>query len=168
MPQVVRNADVSVLVLDPNDPDVLGETQFVLSTLESWHVSRPAVLLGNKLDVPGSASNFSTVCEFFGQPFECVAASALTGEGLDAFRRACFHSLNVVRFYSKPPGRKADITVPFVLRKGETVADAAAHVHREIAEHLRFARLYRSADTHGIMVERTHAVEDGDILEFHV
>jgi ribosome-interacting GTPase 1 len=168
MPQVLRNANISILVVDPNDPDVLGETEFVLRTLESWHVARPSVLLGNKVDVPGAAANFSAVCEFFGEPFECVAASAATGDGLDAFRSACFGSLNVVRFYSKPPGRKADMGAPFVLRKGETVADAAAHVHREIAEHLRFARLYRSADTHGIMVERTHAVEDGDILEFHV
>ena len=35
------------------------------------------------------------------------------------------------------------------------------------AEHLRFARLFRPGDEHGIMVERTHAVEDLDILEFY-
>jgi ribosome-interacting GTPase 1 len=51
--------------------------------------------------------------------------------------------VDVVRFYSKPPGRKPDFSAPYVLRKGETVQDAAARVHRDFTEHLKFARLFR-------------------------
>jgi ribosome-interacting GTPase 1 len=80
-----------------------------------------------------------------------------------------FRDLNIVRFYSKPPGKKADLGTPFVLRRGETVQDAASHVHRDFREHLKYARLFRLSHDHdGLMVERTHVVEDGDILEFHV
>jgi len=52
--------------------------------------------------------------------------------------------------------------------RGATIADAAAHVHRDFAEHLKYARLFRKSHEHdGLMVERTHAVEDEDVLEFH-
>jgi ribosome-interacting GTPase 1 len=55
-----------------------------------------------------------------------------------------------------------------VLRRGSTVEDAAAHVHRDFAEYLQYARLFRRSHEHdGMMVERTHVVEDWDILEFH-
>ena len=58
--------------------------------------------------------------------------------------------------------------VPYVLRRGATVQDATAHVHRDFAERLKYARLFRKSGEHdGLMVERTHAVEDEDILEFH-
>jgi uncharacterized protein len=67
---------------------------------------------------------------------------------------ASFEALKLVRFYSKPPGKKADLEVPYVLRRGSTVEDAAAHVHRDFAEHLRYARLFRRPHEHdGVMVE---------------
>ncbi len=54
-------------------------------------------------------------------------------------------------------------------RSTATVQEAAAQVHRDFAEHLKYARLVRKSDEHdGLMVERTHPVEDEDILEFHM
>jgi ribosome-interacting GTPase 1 len=42
-------------------------------------------------------------------------------------------------------------------------------VHKDFAEKLKFARLYRlSGEPSGLMVDRTHVVEDKDILEFHI
>jgi hypothetical protein len=94
--------------------------------------------------------------------------SAVSSSGLGEFARALFEVLGLVRFYSKPPGKKPDLEVPYLLRRGSTVEDAAAHVHRDFAEHLKYARLFRMSEEHdGLMVERSHVVEDGDILEFH-
>jgi uncharacterized protein len=100
--------------------------------------------------------------------FRSIGVSALTSAGLGDFARVLFNALNVVRFYSKAPGAKADLEVPYVLPRGSSVEDAAGHVHRDFAEHFRYARLFRRSHLHdGLMVERTHVVEDGDILEFH-
>jgi uncharacterized protein len=169
MPQVVRAANVHVLVVDPNDPDVLGQIEFVLQSMAGWRLPAPRLMVGNKLDLPGAEENFAAVGSLYGERFRYIALSAATGTGLDAFAREAFAALDVVRFYSKPPGRKPDLDVPYIVRRGATVADAAAHVHRDFAEHLKYARLFRGPDGHGgLMVERTHAVEDEDILEFHV
>lgn len=167
LPQVVRTANAGVLVVDPNDPDVLGRADYALQTLEQWRCERPRIVVGNKLDLAGAADNFEVVREILGPGFAYIGVSALTGAGFRVFAKAAFDTLEVVRFYSKRPGHKPDMDIPYVLRRGETVQDAAAHVHREIASHLKMAKLYRSGDGHGLPVERSHAVEDGDILEFH-
>jgi ribosome-interacting GTPase 1 len=168
MSQVIRAAQISALIVDPNDPDVLGETEFVLQTLESWHLPSPNLLVGNKLDRNGATENFLAMQSLYGDRFRYVGVSAATCAGLEAFARELFRCLDVVRFYSKAPGRKPDLEVPYLLRRGATVQDAAAHAHRDFAEHLRYARLFRRSDEHhGLLVERVHAVEDEDILEFH-
>ena len=168
MPQLLRTIPLTALVVDVNAPDVLGEIEFVLCTLENWRVSRPKLLAGNKIDLEGGESNFAALCELCGEGMTAVGLSAAAGVGLDAFRAAAFKTLDVVRFYSKPPGKPADLAVPYTLKRGETVQNAAARVHRDFAEHLKYARLFRKSHNHdGRMVERTHLVEDEDILEFH-
>jgi ribosome-interacting GTPase 1 len=60
------------------------------------------------------------------------------------------------------------VTAPYVLKRGSTVLDAARHVHKDFAERLKLARLYRRDRLEeGLPVSRDHIVEDGDILEFH-
>jgi ribosome-interacting GTPase 1 len=168
MAQVIRAAQISVLIVDPNDPDVLGEIEFILQTLEDWHLPPPKLLAGNKLDRQAATENFIAVQSLYGGRFRYAGVSAATGAGLEAFAREVFHCLDLVRFYSKAPGKKPDLAIPYVLRRGATVQDAAAHVHRDFGEHLKYARLFRRSDEHhGLMVERTHAVEDEDVLEFH-
>ncbi len=168
LPQVVRPAQSCALVIDPNNPEVLGQVEFILTTLDGWRVPPPRLLVANKLDLPGAGENFRIVLELYGERFHCLGVSAAAGLGLGAFARAAFDALGIVRFYSKPPGKKPDLAAPYVLHRGATVQDAAAQVHRDFAEHLRYARLYRkSHEQDGMLVERMHLVEDGDILEFH-
>lgn len=168
LPQVIRTANVAALVVDPRDPDVLGEVEFILDSFDAWRIPKPKLLLGNKADDPAAGQDFAALQELCGAGMQCLAVSALTGVGQDRFARAAFEALDVVRFYSKPPGKKPDMDVPYVLRRGQTVQDAAARVHRDLAEHLRYARLFRAGGHHdGLMVERSHVVEDRDILEFH-
>lgn len=169
MPQVLRPADMSVLVVDASDPVALDEIDFISRTLEQWRVPLPRLMAANKSDLPGAAQDFTALQELYRDRYSCVAVSASTGAELDRFARAVFDMLGIVRVYTKAPGHKADMSAPFVLRRGQTVLDGARLVHRDFAEHLKFARLYRGSGGHdGSMVERTHVVEDGDVLEFHI
>jgi uncharacterized protein len=166
--QVIRNAEESVLVVDAADDDALGEIDFILAMVEDRKLKPPCFLLANKMDVPGASENYGALRELYGERFAYLAVSAETGKGLDAFRRAVFDALSLVRVYTKAPGKKTDTSSPFVLHRGQTVMDAARMVHKDFAEHLRYARLFRlDRDHDGMMVERTHVLEDEDILEFH-
>jgi hypothetical protein len=101
-----------------------------------------------------------------GNRLTILPVSAEAGTGLDTLREAGFRLLDVIRIYSKPPGKKADFTAPFILNRGATVVDAAEAVHKDFVEKLKYARLWNRAHQ-GQMVGRDHILEDGDILEIH-
>jgi ribosome-interacting GTPase 1 len=167
--QVVRAADAGILVVDLAEPALLEEIEVVERTLEEWRAAPPRLLVGNKADLPGASGNLAALEDLYRGRYPCLAVSALTGENLDAFRGAVFDLLGLVRVYTKAPGKQADLDSPFLLHRGQTVQDAARLVHKDFAEHLKFARLFRLSHHHdGLMVERTHVVEDQDILEFHI
>jgi ribosome-interacting GTPase 1 len=169
LPQAIRNANASVLVVDVNDAGSLEDMELVEASLRNWRLPLPGLLIGNKIDQPGGEGNFAALEDLYRGRYPSVAVSAVAGRGLDGFARAVFDLLGLVRVYTKVPGRKANLSAPYVLKRGATVLDAALHVHKDFAEHLKFARLYRPNGEHGgLMVERQHAVQDEDILEFHI
>ena len=173
LPQVIRSATAGVLVVDLNDSDVLDEIGYIEQLLEERRLARPKMLVGNKLDLEGAGDNLTALEDLYGGRYRVLAVSAAEGHNLERFRREVFDMLELVRVYTKPPGKKAELTKPYVLHRGQTVIDAARLVHKDFAENLKFARLYRAEHTaahhpDGLMVERSHLVEDGDILELHV
>ncbi len=193
MGNLVRQADLILLVVDLSSDELLDEVDEVLRILDGSKIrlvgSQPAenadepsptvyrhTLLGaNKLDAVNARENLRILQEFFADTFEILPLSAVSGEGIESIRRTLFERLNVVRVYTKVPGKKVDLTSPpYALRHGSTVLDAARAVHRDFVHSLKFARVWsseksrRSVKFDGQMVERTHQLEDGDILELHV
>ena len=170
LPQAIRNASASVLVVDVNDAGSLEEMESIETRFRDWRLPLPGLLIGNKIDQPGGEGNFAALADLYQGRYAAVGVSAATGYGLDGFARAVFFDLlELVRVYTKVPGRKANLSAPYVLKRGSTVLDAARHVHKDFAEQLKFARLFRPNGEHdGLMVERLHVVQDEDILEFHI
>lgn len=167
--QVIRNANLSVLVLDVNDSSVLDEIEYVHSQINERHLPIPALLVGNKIDLSGARDNFEALADLYGSRYRCLAISAETGEGLENFSRAVFDALEIVRVYTKVPGKPIELTTPYILRRGATVEDAAIHVHKDFATNLKYARLFRrNGAKDGLMVDRHRVVSDRDILEFHI
>ncbi len=188
---IVRHADLALLVVDAGSDDVLDEVEEVLQVLDGsriklegkpaaehmdvgTQVTLPTLLVANKCDAANADENRQILREFYGERFEILPVSASTGEGLENLGRVLFERLDVVRIYTKVPGKKADLSgAPYVLKRGSTVLDAARAVHRDFALTLRFARVWSSEKSKrpvkydGQMVERTHPLEDGDILELH-
>ena len=168
MPQVFRNAECSLMVIDANDPASLEEIELIEARLDEWRVKRPGLMIANKCDIRGERESIDVLAELYGEKYKVIAVSAETGEGLEELRKAVFDLLGLVRVYTKSPGKEAETNAPYVLRRGETVLDAARHVHRDFAEHLKFARRYSKGSHDGMMVDRHHVVEDEDVLEFHI
>jgi small GTP-binding protein len=189
---VIRSADLALLVVDLNSDDVLDEVEEVLRLLQGSHIHlvgtppsepdpemtseayRDTLLIANKCDGPASVENLQILREFYGAEFRIFAVSATLGDGLKELPREIFDRLGLVRIYTKAPGKKVDLsTPPYVLRRGCTVLDVARAVHRDFEYSLKFARVWsshrstRTVKFDGQMVERHHCLEDGDILELH-
>ncbi|HYM68853.1 MAG TPA: TGS domain-containing protein [bacterium] len=174
---LVRQADGALLVADLADDDVLSGIETTLDIASQFRVQLgrrgaaedivPSLMVATKLDVEDADLRLEILREAWGERFEIVAVSAEAGTNLEALRREVFHLLNVIRVYTKAPGQRADKSVPFVLPRGATVADASAAVHKDFVERLKYARIWGARAFEGQMVQREHVLEDGDVLELH-
>ena len=75
--------------------------------------------------------------------------------------------LGVIRVYTKAPGKPAEYKDPFTIPVGGTVEDLAAKVHRDLAESLKFAKVWGESAHDGQSVGRDHQLADGDLVELH-
>jgi hypothetical protein len=105
--------------------------------------------------------------KLYASEYPILRISVATHAGLEALKVAIWRRLQLVRVYSKPPGKPADKSAPFVLPHGHTVSDFAERVHREIAEKLQFARVW-GGKLEGQRVARDFELRDRDVVELHV
>ncbi len=184
VPTIVRSADLVLLIVDLAAPDVLEKSEDGIQVLtdakidlvgyqpkeDFWaSVAKKCTrLVGTKLDVDGARDNYEVVKELYVKKFSMSAVSAESGENIEKLREEIFFSLNIMRVYSKPPGKEADMEQPFVLKRGGTVDDFARTVHRDFAENLKFARLWGHGKFEGQRINRDYVLKDKDVVELHI
>jgi len=179
--QIIRNADATLLVVDLSDPDLLEDLDTTLGQLAQAKVQvssedlpeapgwlrKRTLLAANKIDASGAQDDFEILSELYGARFPMVRVSALTGDGLEQLRQAVFDLLEVIRVYTKAPGKKLERTAPYILKRGSRLIDLAGHVHHDFLEQLKYARLWGHGKFEGQMVNRDHLLEDKDVVELH-
>ena len=190
----LQPADGALLVIDVNDPECLEQVPVILERLaekkvflvETWpglepvagppsavevddpfRLELPTLLVANKSDLDPDPGEVEVLEELLGLRFPTLSVSAKTGSGLDALGPLLFRALEVVRVYTKTPGKPADADKPFTVRRGGTVLDVARLVHKDIAEGLKFARIWGTGVFDGQQVGPDHEVADGDLVELH-
>ena len=85
----------------------------------------------------------------------------------ESLREAIYRNLQVIRTYTKRPGKPADKDSPFTLPQGATVEDLALKVHRDLAASLKHARIWGTSAQDGQTVGRDHVLADADVVELH-
>jgi len=180
---LIRRADLILLIVDlQTNPDrqleqtlaILEENRIVpRRRLDRYTGARrptvkPLLVVVNKADDEDSDELFELFCELLDEEWPCIPISATTGRNLDRLKRAVFERLEVIRIYSKPPGKPPDLTAPYIAKKGITVGEFAGKVHKDFSEQLASARIWGSAEFDGQMVSRDYALQDGDIVELRI
>jgi small GTP-binding protein len=178
--QVIRGADAVLLVVDLAALDLLDEIENSVALLEKakvrlgpqkelpyGYVAKPTLVVANKVDLPGARENFDAFTELYAGRFPVIAVSAETSAGLEEFKRAVFEMLGIMRVYTKEPGKKPDLTKPYVLHARATVAELAGRVHKDILTNLRYARVWGHGRFEGQMVHRDYLLADRDVVELH-
>jgi len=128
----------------------------------------PTLLIVNKIDrVDDPKTEIDIFEDLTDLHYPWLAVSATTGDGLDTIGQWLFTRLGIIRVYTKAPGKAPDIDRPYTIGQGGTVHDVAELVHRDIAESLRFARLWRTGTSVGQHVGGDHTLLDGDVVELH-
>jgi uncharacterized protein len=181
---MVRVADAVILLLDLGDDDGpfaaeavierLAQAKTILTGRLPDSIDDPSIdytrtmLVANKSDLDGAADRLEIVREMFGPRFPIHVISAETGTGLEEFRGDLFRFLNVIRVYTKRPGKPPDMHSPFTCAEGSTLVELATLVHHDFAESLKSARLWGTGVFDGQTVPRDHILHDKDVVELHM
>ncbi|KKM08695.1 GTP-binding protein HSR1-related protein [Clostridiales bacterium PH28_bin88] len=175
----LRRADAVLVVVDASDGDCPEQLEASLSFLitrkligpgggKPGNPCIPCLVLANKADAGSSEENIEVMRELVPDAPEVIALSAKTGYNLELFKTRLFQLLDIIRIYTKAPGKDPDRTAPFVLKRGGTVLDLAYQVHRDFPERLKSARIWGSARFDGLPVPRDYVLADEDVVELNV
>jgi len=180
LPPMLRRADALLIMVDLGD-NASSQLAAIAAQLEKMRISigigpapevvlsqQKALIAANKIDRAGASQNYTTLQNKYQDQLPVIATSAKQGTGLEELKLKTYQVLNIIRVYTKAPGQKPEFTDPIILKRGSTLADAAASVHKDFAAQLKYARIWGSGKHDGIMAKRNHVLQDGDIVELHL
>jgi ribosome-interacting GTPase 1 len=183
MMDLIRRCDLVLLMVDLQT-DPLRHLEDTVALLEEQRIAPlrlkdryadvyamsliPFLVLANKNDDERTDENLVIFRELLGDNWPMVSASVATGRNLELFKAAIVERLNIIRVYTKSPGKKPDPRSPFVLKKGCTMADFAGKIHQDFAHKLKSARVWGTSVFDGQLVQRDYVLQDGDIVELQI
>ena len=190
IPQIIRNSDALLIVIDLNEdsvpqmrsllemlekfklkPRIIGdriEAEEELEFFEERVFYKKTVIAGSKSDLELADISLKMLKEHYGENFPIIPISTKKVDTMELLKREIFKVLEIVRVYTKPPGKKSDLKAPYILPVGSTVEEVAEHVHKDFLEKLKFARLWRANKFNGQRVQRDFVIEDNDVIELHI
>jgi ribosome-interacting GTPase 1 len=177
---LIRRSDLILLVVDLQGFPI-EQLEDAIAFLQQHHIAphhlktrfpdpqrmifKPLLVAVNKNDNERTDGDFEVLCELLEEEWPLLPISATSGRHLENLKQAIFEQLEIIRVYSKPPGKEPDFSAPFVLPKGSILEEFAAKVHQDFVKSLKTARIWGSGVYDGQMVGRDHLLQDGDVVE---
>jgi len=126
----------------------------------------PAITVLNMIDMVNSKE--LEIIKAITNPDICVSAEKKINT--EELKGLIFKKLEFIRVYCKEVGKKADVDVPLIMRKGNTLRDVCMKLHKDFISKFRFARIWgKSARFDGMILRKLeHVLEDKDVVEIHL
>ncbi len=178
---IIRLTDLVIVLLDLSSSDIKADYKLIREILNEHNIfltrdgeRRPqgteayksTLIIGTKYDIAHfSPKDINSV--IIEKDIPIISLSIEENYGIEKFVETVFNRLEIIRIYTKAPGQKKDFGKPYILHKGANVYDAAKAIHKELAENMKYARIWSSNKYDGQRVDREYILNDGDIIEIH-
>lgn len=150
---------VNATVVVREDIDV----EQMLDVLAGNRVYIKAVMAINKVDL-AKPGQLEAVQEMH-KKYHTVPISAATGQGMPELKQALYDTIDMIRIFLKPQGQEADLDIPLIVKRGNTIGDVCELIHRDFKNNFRYAMVWgKSAKFPGQTVGIDHVVADEDIV----
>ncbi|HET6422594.1 MAG TPA: GTPase [Planctomycetaceae bacterium] len=178
---LVRTADLVLLAFDGSSDDSPEETAAAMQQFTQRHTYFAALtgfdeddfsklLVKTRLVVTrGQDPVVNDRLEFL-REFTPISFPVLTVEldnpaSRESLRNEIVAALQLVRLYTKTPGKPADYSAPFTLPVGGTVEDLAGKIHRDLGEKVKSAKVWAFGSSDSRTVGKDHVLADRDLVE---
>ncbi|HOK56770.1 MAG TPA: 50S ribosome-binding GTPase [bacterium] len=173
---ILRKADSLIFLFDISSDFILEEMEDSLKVLEKFKIkeegefkfNKNIIWVGNKIDLPESKDIKEIFFEFYSDKIpEVITISAKNTENIEILKEKMFISLDIIRVYTKTPGKPPDLENPYTLKKNTTVIELAEIIHKDLLKNFKYARLWREGNDKVIIAGRDYILQDRDIIEIH-
>lgn len=125
----------------------------------------PGIVVLNKIDLVDDVRLMQIKRNI--KPDLCISAEQKIN--LIELKELIFQKLNFIRIFCKECGKKADLDVPLIMKRGTTIEDMCNKLHRDFITKFKYANVWgKSAKFPGQRLMLHHVLEDGDIVEIHL
>ena len=128
---------------------------------------KKAILVATGADRPGATGEIEALDDLLEHRWLVTPVSIVNGVGLEELKRRTFRAMEIIRVYTKQPGKPADRNAPYTLPRGAKVGDLAERIHKDLLASMKFARIWGSGAFDGQTVQKDHLLLEGDIVEIH-
>lgn len=179
---IIRNSNACLLCVDSSSDECLENIEDVTSILKEKKIilskgeekeenprerKIPSILLCLKKDIPKSEENIKILEEFYSEKFRIIKVSIFDRESLEKLKEEIFKILNIVRVYSKIPGKPPDLKAPYITKRGTIVYEFSEKIHKDFKSRFNFAKVWNEKGVKGLRVARDYILQDRDIIEIH-
>jgi hypothetical protein len=161
MLSLLEMADECVVLIDATQ-DIDGQRVEMLKILNDSFdiIEKPYFFIATKCD-----SRDAKLMKIRGN-YGYLEVSAQFGENLEELKEMMWKNLELIRVYTKEPG-KPKVIPAIALRKGATVKEVARQIHKDFLKNFNFARIFNSTKFSGKTVGLDYVVNDEDVVEIH-
>lgn len=142
------------------------DTDQLIDIIEGNKKYIPGVIVLNKIDSV-SKEELAKVKKIVKPDLMISAKQALN---TDELKDLVFDKLKFIRVYCKEVGKKADLDVPLIMQKGDTLKEMCLKLHKDFLENFKFAKIWGPSVKFGgqRIMKLKHKLKDKDIVELHI
>lgn len=172
---MMQKSDLILLLLDLSDDDILEKMEDLMNVLEKfriktqgkWEFTKKILWVGNKIDIPDWQEIKEILCELYPIGERILTISAKENMGLDSLAESIFKNLQIIRIYTKIPGKPAEMKDPYTIKANSTLEDLARSIHKDMVSAFRYARVWKQGKGNPLIAGRDYMLEDRDLVEIH-
>ncbi|MGC9065752.1 MAG: GTPase [Candidatus Ratteibacteria bacterium] len=172
---MMRKSDVILILLDLSDDDILEKMEQTMQVLEqfkiklpdTWEFTKKILWVGNKIDIPSWQDIKNVLCDLYPIGNQIVPISVLQRINLELLSEQIFKKLEIIRVYTKIPGKPPEMKDPYTIAANSTLEDLAKAIHKDLVKTFRYARLWKQGTGNPIIAGRDYVLEDRDLVEIH-
>jgi len=180
---LIRRAGILILLLDLH-ADPLQQLESTLSILRELRIFPDGVSIPeglkkppfikkvfvvlNKMDETEDDEDYEIFLELSEIKLPTLGISVFNERNLKILTEKIYDMSDIIRVYTKSPGKGEDLNAPFVLPKESTLEELADKIHKDFTNKLKFAKIWGKAVFDGQMVQRDYILQEGDVVEIHI
>ena len=159
---ITNSADTLLIVIEK-----IHEIPIVLEKLKQ-NKNAKRIIIFNKIDLYNEEIKRKIKETLRSKKYNFCIISTFTKEGVEDLKDKIFKSFNVIRIYTKHPGKKEKSdNVPVVLQPNSTLQDVAEKILHGYSKKVKYAKITGpSCKFPNQKVGLKHVVKDKDVVEF--